>query len=276
MEFKTILAVLQDEADTERVLGMAVALAARHGAHLVGLHARALPLPPATPMGMPDIGYMEAADEASRKLTAKVQAIFEHRTRAEGVSAEWRSMESISGDSAAAALESARCADLVVAGQGDPDQPAADLAALLFHGGRPVLFVPFAGRFEAEFARIIVAWNGTSEAARAAFDALPFLVAARQVEILTVDAPTDARQDAITSGAEIAAALSRHGCKVTVVNVHSGTLTAGEAIQNRVADENVQLLVAGAYSRSRLRELFFGGVTRTMIRSMTCPTLMSR
>ncbi len=276
MACKTILAVLQNEADAARVLRLAVPLAASEGAHLVGLHARALPLPPATPMGMPDIGYIEAAEEAATELAGRIRAVFDAAAAAEGVSSEWRSMETTAGDSAAAALESARCADLVVAGQSDPQHAATDLAALLFHGGRPVLFVPYAGTFRLPFRKALVAWNGTAESARAAFDALPFLVAAESVEVLTVDAPTDQRQDAISSGAEIAAALSRHGVRLTLTDMKSGPLTAGQSIQNHVAETGADLLVTGAWSTSRLKEFFFGGVTRTILASMTCPTLMSR
>ena len=115
-----------------------------------------------------------------------------------------------------------------------------------------------------------------SESARAVFDALPLLTAAESVEVLTVDPVENAEQSKAIAGAEIAAALTRHGAKVSANTEISDGLPAAAIIQNRLADTGADLLVMGAYSRSRLREYLFGGVTRTMLQSMPNLTLMSR
>ena len=98
---------------------------------------------------------------------------------------EWRAVESFSGDSAVAARAAARTADLVVASEADPDESvrAADLDALLYETGRPVLLVPLSGMKEGPFRKVLVAWNGTREAARAAFDALPFIMEADETTV---------------------------------------------------------------------------------------------
>jgi nucleotide-binding universal stress UspA family protein len=75
--------------------------------------------------------------------------------------------------------------------------------------------------------------------------------------------------------ADIAAALSRHGIAVGVSNEYSAGIPIGDVIENRVSDTGVDLLVMGAYSHSPLRELLFGGVTRTLLKTMTVPVLMS-
>lgn len=279
MHFKTLLAILQSEEDAARVLDCAVALASHHQSHLIGLHAEAMPIAFVSPLGQA-VDISEASEAAVEGRQAEMRALFTRRAEAEGISHEWRGMENVSGDTALSALDSARCANLVIAPQRDPDGSSrafADVEALLFQTGRPVLFVPYAARQSGPvFRKAIVAWNGSREAARAAFDALPFLIEAESVEVLAVDAESDNKQDAIVAGAEIASALARHGVEVSYRNEASGKVPHGEIIENRVFDTGAELLVMGAYGHSRLKEFFFGGVTRTILQSMSVPVLMSR
>ena len=124
---------------------------------------------------------------------------------------------------------------------------------------------------------MLVAWNGSQQAARAVFDALPFIREADETEILSLDVADTPRQDAAVAGADIAAALSRHGATITFVSEQgSGGLSSGETIENRIVETGSDLLVMGAYSQSWLKEFFFGGATRTLLRSMPTATLMSR
>lgn len=280
MSYKTLLAILQSEEDAGRVLDCAVPLAAHYGSHLIGLHAEALPIAYVTPMGGLPIDVTIAAEETIGQRHIEMRALFERRTEAEGISSEWRGIDNVSGDSALSAIDSARSSDLVVAPQRDPDaseRAFADIEALLFRTGRPVLFVPYsAKRAGPVFRKALVAWNGSKEAARAAFDALAFLKEADSVEVLAVDAADTERQDAIVAGAAIAAALSRHGVNVTYRNENAADVPHGEVIENRIADTGVELLVMGAYGHSRVKEFFFGGVTRTILQSMPVPVLMSR
>ncbi len=279
MTYKTILAILQSEGDTRRVLDCAVPLASRFGAHLIGLHAEPMAVAYAAPAAFPDAALFVTGNEANFERAAQLKETFERRANAEGISFEWRGMESYSGDSALSSYDSARAADLVIAQQQDPDAPfgsTADVESLLFECGRPVLFVPYADECRVKFERVLVAWNGSREACRAAFDALPLIVAARSVEVMTVDAPDNSQQKAAYAGAEIAASLARHGAKVSTYSPPSGGVSGAAIIENRVADTDADLLVMGAYSQSRLKEFFFGGVTRSVLQSMTCAVLMSR
>ncbi|HWK14569.1 MAG TPA: universal stress protein [Rhizobiaceae bacterium] len=279
MDYKTILAVLHGEKDSDRVLDAALPLAQRFSAHLIGVHAEALPVPLATPLGFPDVEFIQSSADDADKRAAAMKAHFEARASREGQSVEWRSMQSLTGDSALSALQVAHAADLVVVQQSDPEETYArspDNEALLFESGRPVLFVPYAMAVDTAFERILVAWNGTPEAARAAFDALPFIVKAKSTEILCVDPRTDASQDGVVSGADIAEALARHGARVTLSPVESAGVDAGNVIENHVAENGVGLLVMGAFSQSWLRQFFFGSATRTLLRSMPVATLMSR
>lgn len=279
MSYKTILAVLQGKDDAGRVLDCALPLAARFSAHLIGVHAEPIPVPYVTPMGFPDTDFIAASAELNQQRSNELKALFEARAAREGVSCEWHALESVSGDSAIGALAAARACDLVVVQQSDPDGASGSLAnveALLFESGRPVLFVPYAVSVDPAFSKVLVAWNGTQQAARAVFDALPFIREAQETQILSLDASDTGQQDGAVAGVDIAAALARHGAKVVYASEVSGGVGAGEAIENRIAESGADLLVMGAYSQSWLKEFFFGGATRTLLQSMPTATLMSR
>ena len=278
MTYKTILAIIQDAADAERVLDHAIPLATRMGAHLTGVHAEPMAIPYSTAAGFPDAEFVQASSEASQKRSQTLEALFRERC-GDGLSIEWQSHETMSGDSALCALSLARCADLVIAAQTDPAHRSAITANvdhLLFETGRPALFVPFAGPVRTKFAKILVAWNGTREASRAAFDALPFIREADETEIRTVDPPEPSGDRRDVAGAEIAAALTRHGARIGVASARSAGLDVSAVIENHAVDVGADLLVMGAYGHSRLREYLFGGVTRTVLRSMPIATFMSR
>ncbi|MEP4105623.1 MAG: universal stress protein [Nitratireductor sp.] len=279
MVYKTIVAVLQDEDDAARALDVAVAFAQKSDAHLIGVHAEALPVPIASPMGFPDAALMGAEEDMSRERAARLETLFSQRMKRERVSWEWRSMYSFSGDSALSALESARCGDLVVAGQVDPEKGAAgspDIETLIQGAGRPVLVVPWRGTATTNAKRIVLAWNGSRQAARAAFDALALIVQADETTILSVDPVASPGEQGALPGTEIAAALARHGARVTVENRSSGDRSVAEIIAQTVSDKGADLLVHGAFSHSRLKEMFFGGTTRSTIENPPCLTLLAR
>lgn len=276
---KTILSVLRDADDAKRVLARTIPLAKQFESHVIGFHCEPLPGAYSTPVGFPSTDMFQAERSAAGERIAEIKSIFEDSVAKTDLSAEWRAMETFSGDAAFSALSSAFCSDLVIAGQVDPDVSrthATDLETLLFDSGRPVIFVPYASRKPKQLSRIIIGWDGSREAARATFDALPLILAAGETEVFTVDPRDNESQDAPVAGAEIAAALARHGAKVSVVSQPSGEIDTGSVIENRVADTQADLLVIGAYGHSRLRERLFGGVTRTLLSSMTTMTLMSR
>src|SRR3954452_22178393 len=161
MSYKTIVAIIQTPRDNERLLQAVVPLAGRLGAHVVGVHAEALPMPMTTGMGFPDAEFVTTASELNRKRAAGLEAHFSARLADAAIPSEWRAVESFSGDSAIAARAAARTSDLVIASEASPDEApsAADLDALLYDTGRPVLLVPIAGMKEGPFSKVLVAWN---------------------------------------------------------------------------------------------------------------------
>jgi nucleotide-binding universal stress UspA family protein len=121
----------------------------------------------------------------------------------------------------------------------------------------------------------LVAWDGSREATRAVHDALPFMRTAQSTTILSVNA-AHAGEHGRIPGADIATVIARHGAPVKVENIETGPGgSVGEVLLSQVADSGADLLVMGAYGHARWRELVMGGATRTILRSMTVPVLMS-
>ena len=280
MAYKTILAVLDRQANAALISDFAISLAETFSGHVTGMHLENLSsVPMVAPMEIPDPVAIEALQEAARAETAAIEEIFTHKTSQSVCTYEWRNIVSSVGFSSASVVDSARSADLIIAAQGDGSllsESRADIEGFLFDSGRPVLLVPQIMTEPKPIRRVLLAWNGSREAARATFDALPFLKAADFVEIFSVNPPETPTQSPETAGAEIAATLARHGINA-VLSTHSATdLDASAAIENRLADASIDLLVMGAYGHSRWREMLFGGVTRTLLQSMTALTLLSR
>lgn len=278
MTYRTFLAIIQGNDDVARVLDFAVPLATAAKGYLIGLHTEAIPLAYSSPVGFPEAEFMQATTEANTERAARLEAIFRERVSAAGITHDWRSLESFSGDSGVAGLSSARSVDLVVVAQPSPtaDAPAADVETLIFDSGRPVLIAPFTGPVATAFRRILIAWNASREASRAVFDALPFILAAEASEVLVVDAEDNPARPADRAGEGIAATLRRHGADVTVTRMSSGGRGIDAIIEQRIAEKAIDLVVLGAYSHSRLREFLFGGVTRSVLKSMSVATFMSR
>lgn len=273
MSYKTIVVHLDAAARRAERLALACRLATQFDAHLVGLFALSpLPVPFAFGGNAGSVIELEARwrrdviEEARREFT---RAAAEH-----GVArAEWRSAQD---DPLRALRVCARYADLVVMGQreagtANPGVPVDLVEDVLLSAGRPLLAVPYAGRFPRVGGRVLVAWNAGREAARALTDALPLLARAAHVEVVVFDGGGDHGQQ---PGADIALWLARHGVKATAAQQNAG-FDVGEQILSRAADTEADLVVMGAYGHSRTRELVLGGATRTVLAAMTVPVLMS-
>jgi len=167
-------------------------------------------------------------------------------------------------------------ADLVIVGQRDPEDPMASelpgdfLPHLLVESGRPALVLPYAGPLSPLGGCVLLAWKETPEAARALSAALPWLHLASRVHAICYGEQADASLQRLQSY------LAAHG--IADVSLHDGGAEegdAGEKLLSRAADVGADLLVMGCYGHSRAREWILGGVTRTILASMTLPVLMS-
>jgi nucleotide-binding universal stress UspA family protein len=283
MAVKDILVHLDVTSRSKARLGVAAALAVRHGAHLTGLFT--LDLPSAdmfSGAAMPLIGSSPQAVVDSMRADAiaasePVEAEFRERLRLDGIEGEWRLAE---GHQAATVALHGRYADLTVVGQPNAYEPtdtaleAIPVTAMLT-SGRPILVVPFTGDYPTVGQRILVAWNASREAARAVNDALPLLVGAQAVTVLAINPRRGIGGHGDLPAADIALHLTRHGVKAEAAHTIANDIPDGEALLSYAADVSADLIVAGGYGHSRVRELAFGGVTRTLLAEMTVPVFFS-
>ncbi len=280
MTYRTILVHLNDERRMMRLLTPAIALAERWNCHLIG--ASALPPVYVVPTGAPGSGDAVVIDEHRNEYQReldRIKSAFAEATAGRALVTEWREEDALHDSVAERIGALARCADLIIASQTNADWAGSyyhDVGdRLIVEGGRPVLLVPNAGHFETVGKRILLAWNGTREATRVTFDALPVLKHAEQVIVMRVDG-ADGRPGALSaSTADICATLARHGVKCTALNAEHGSGGVGRTLLATSADRKCDLLVMGCYGHSRLREFVFGGATRTVLESMQIPVLMS-
>ncbi len=277
MAYKSILLHLDGGARDETALAIALQIAEQEAAHLTALHV----IHPFTAaLGtFGDAAGGVIADieqdyfDAARGAAADLQQTVERHADQAGIPVEWRLEEGLADE--IVPLQ-ARYADLTVANQIDPaseDAPRKSGLAvnLVMHSGRPMLLVPYAGTFAAPGKRILIAWNGSREAARAVNDAMPFLRRAELVSVLSIN-PREADHIA---GYDISNHIARHGAKAEAVRTVSGDVTVGELLLSEAADLDADMIVMGAYGHSRLMEFVMGGASRQILESMTVPVLMS-
>lgn len=283
MSLKEILVQLDATPRSAARLSVAVALAQQHGAHLVGLGIADIPSADqfrgnvmALLPGSPEQMVQSMRDQALSTL-APTEAAFRESLRHTALSGEWRLAE---GNPAAVMMAQARYADLAILGQSNRYEAQdgsidAMIVSTLMQAGRPILMVPFAGVFSTVGQRVLVAWNASREAARAVHDALPLLVAADLVTVLVINPRPGMTRYGDVPAADIAAHLARHNVKVEATHTVATDISDGEALLSYAADIGADLIVAGAYGHSRVREMVFGGVTQTLLTEMTVPVLLS-
>jgi nucleotide-binding universal stress UspA family protein len=252
----------------------AVSVARRFNATLIGLTAGLPQLPYevySSALGSVGVGtdYTAADRNALKAEFAKTQASFEEATRASGLETGW--MAEFESPSRALS-RSAVGADIVVLGSGDNSllghEGMVSAGDVLLHTGRPVLLVPD-GFTAVNVGVVMIAWKDGPEAQRAIADALPFLKDARTVVLVEIQEPGDT-----SSGARAAAFLVRHGIPASVeVRPREGDVA--ELLLQRVKALGADMIVAGGYGHTRLREWVFGGVTRALLTRSPVPCLLS-
>jgi nucleotide-binding universal stress UspA family protein len=178
-----------------------------------------------------------------------------------------------------ACADQALYADLLVLGQHDPTNasdeqvPGDFVESVLIASGRAALVVPYSGACASVGDTVLVAWKRSPESARAVAAALPMLRRARQVHVASWDGGGPARCDG--DRLDIQRYLALHGVNATIHASRDEPRRVGEALLSLASNVNADLLVMGCYGHSRAREFVLGGVTRTVLQSMTVPVLMS-
>jgi len=278
MTFRSIFVHVDDAEPGEHRLEIAARLARAYPAQLLGAYVvRSGNVMPSASVMLPDEVVQRRLRE-NVEIQHDAEARFRAAAAAAGVtSLKWHAP---AGDPLAAVVLHARYADLAVVGQPSRDEPnlafATELAnAVIMGSGRPVLFVPYVGQFNTMGERIMIAWKDSRESARAVADALPFLKRAKKVFAVAVTPDADDSLEDLLSDKHVAAFLRRHEVDAVVRRIAAPDIAAGELLLSQAADFSADMIVMGAYSRPRISEFVWGGVTRVMLASMTVPVLMS-
>ena len=262
--------------DKDNAADFAISVAKTFDAHLTGaVFAYALSLASITTIdALPGEVIEQQQIENERVAKAAVDR-FKSAARKSEVSSQGNIFKGGLGYAAKNFAEMARRFDLSIVGQQPADELAPELIveSALFESGRPVLIVPYIQTESLKLDTVLVCWDGSRAAARALADAGPFLSRAKSLQLVIVEGEPGKGDE--SPGADIAQHLARHRLSVNVKRLDRGGIDVPNVILSYAADCSADLIVMGGYGHSRFREFVLGGVTRTMLASMTVPVLMS-
>jgi nucleotide-binding universal stress UspA family protein len=282
---KNLLAVIGD-GNAGPVLEAALLVARRFDSHIVGLHS--LTTEYAVVFGG-EMGF-SISSEVDRTLEREgherrdqARRLFRDFMTAHGVpigaapgykgpSASWREED---GRQNAVVGMTGRVYDLIIVEQ--PEKLAsiaeATLEDALFESGRPVMMVP--KNVPPQIGdTIAVAWNGSTETALTVALGMPFLKQARHVVVIAVG-PQHMPEPGPT-GDELARTLEAHGLNVSLRAAIGRQKAQGESFLREAQAAGADLMLKGAYTQSRIRQMIFGGATRHLIMEATMPVIMAR
>jgi nucleotide-binding universal stress UspA family protein len=254
---------------------LAIALGVELDAHVAAVAFAYEPAIPITVMGGVPGDFLDAERAQSEQAARAAKDRFDHAAKVSLISSESLVHETAIAGAADTFGRMARRFDLSLVGQPDPKEGLPEnliIEAALFESGRPVIVVPYIYKTGLKLDRVMVCWDGGRTAARAIGDAMPLLTRAKAVEVVTITGEAGKRSE--IPGVDMGEHLARHGLNVEVENL-PGTDDVGNALLSYAADISADMIVMGAYGHSRLREFILGGVTRTMLGSMTVPCFMA-
>jgi nucleotide-binding universal stress UspA family protein len=277
MGYKCISVCLDNGNSAVQRLDFALALAAQHGAHLKGVHVTYEPVILTDPYEVwaPILLEWEQGAQKRERLAREQFAVAAGKA---GVSFDWVAYRSFELQEI---IAHARASDLTILGRddigGNADKRARSFAdLLLMQLGRPVLLLPpisKSGSANGQFDSILVAWNGSREAARAMADAMPFLRLAQQVRVVTIVETIQREKD--LPDVDIGVYLAKHGVRAELDRVESIDTSPSDCLLPAALKMKADLLVMGAYGHKRWSELIMGGMTRSVMQNISLPVLMS-
>ncbi len=279
MGLKTLLVCLTTKEHADTLLNLAVPLARKHGAHLVGLHTvEALIVYPGIAMHIPEPAF-GAFNESQREETAAIEAIFRERTQSEDFVSEWRVVRAEAASATMRMVESARAADLVIMAQEDRDADRSDQRhapeQVIRHSGRPVIVVPLGYDGPLPGKRILLGWSDTREAARAAHDLVSVAAADAIVDVLRVGG---SGQDELTDfeAIDLAGMYARHGLKAVVHHRERDGKEVAEVLTQVAFEQGADLMVTGAFGHSRTYDFVVGAATYDLLTTAKLPVMLSK
>lgn len=280
---KSILAVAHDPKIFPSTLAITWLVAERFDSYVEGMAVRAMTAAVASNIGMSGVSTIIGSLEAEESIRAeKLKDTFkafmqerqttpeEHKAGKASVIANWPIDEPQTVEMVG---ERGRVFDLIVVGRSSDDPMVSGshvIESALFDSGRPVLIAP-SNVPKSIGSTVLVAWNGASESARAVAFAMPFLKGADHVLVLEVEGGSVLGP----SAQDVQTYLTRNGISSEANSVEPGGVKIGQAILDEAAAQKADLIVKGAYTHSRLRQLIFGGATKHLLTNADIPVLMA-
>jgi nucleotide-binding universal stress UspA family protein len=282
---KTVLASLTGHGSDKAALDAAIAVAKIDGGHVNCLHVRIDAVQAAAVVGAAgtNSNLHENAQSIAREeqaLSQQARSVFQDACQrhalpvarkpgeVDGPSVSFSEVTSLFNET----LHQARTHDLLVIAR-DPELSSERLHSLVMQSGRPVLIAP-TRPLKSLGGLVVIAWKDGPEAARALSAALPILVKASRVIILTVSEDGAGDDADLVSAEGVARQLGWHGIEAEVQMSYAPVLSASLTIQEISSNLDADLLVMGAYGHSRLREFVFGGATRDILLDYAMPVFM--
>lgn len=263
----------------DAALAIAERLATAYGAKLIVSVPAAVPAVIAAPWGFaPGDVLVEVLEGVEKEALRHAERLRAQLSKSEA-SVDVRVDRTRIFDPADALTIQARYTDLAVLSRPTGNDAAithAFFSAFLFGSGRPVLTVPAdkPERGAGRFTKLMLAWKPTRESARAIHDAIA-LFEPSDAEVLIVDPEVGDLWHGDEPGADIAAHLAEHGLRVNVTRRPAGSMSVATTILLHAAECGADLIVAGGYGHTRMREWVLGGATRGLLEEMEMPVLFS-
>ena len=280
--FTDLMVHLDGTSEDEVRIAHGEAIADLCDAHLTGLLTNLLPdyglVVPGDAGAAAAAAMLEVEERARREGLASFERLTQRFSRL-GVRNELRRIDASPGAISSHVAAEARWCDLFVASCPYREDRAAGwdelVETVLFESGHGVYFVPPGAQPRGKLARVLIAWSDTREAARAVAEAMPFLRAASEAEIVTVG---EASQKVATRGldaVDIAAHLDRQGINMAIRPIERGKRSIAEVLLGEAKRRSADLVVMGGYGHSRWREWIMGGTTREILAASGVPVLMA-
>lgn len=277
MDIKTILVQAGESPGSAERIAFAARLANLHGAHLVGMAQTGILrfMREATLPGV-ELGDLTPMFGELRSSAERCASQFDAIARQEAVASFGHCIDD--EEPAMALAVHAMYADLVIVGHAPGPTGAYGTGAgipeyVAMNSPVPVLAVPDKRECAPGFQRVLLAWNASPEAARAARMALPLMAGAAEVEVAVFEEDSSSARSPEDDVA-LTGFFARHGVHAQVRR-HRARGEVGNALLVRAEDCKADLLVMGCYGHSRYREILLGGVSRTVLRRLPLPVLLA-
>ncbi|MDW3223859.1 MAG: universal stress protein [Paracoccaceae bacterium] len=279
MSPKTILVCLTTPDHVETLLNVAVPMARKHGAHLIGLHTiEALLVYPGIAMHIPEPAF-SAFNESQREEAEAIKHVFSKHTENEDFVSEFRLVRAEAQSATERMIESARAADLVIMAHEDKNSDRYDQrhaqTQVIRQSGRPVIVVPLDYDGPEIGQSIVLGWSDTREAARAAHDMLGLADPGADLTVLRVGSThQDALKDA--DAIDMSEMFARHGLKPTLEHRDAMGDSIAEVLGSVAFEKGADLIVTGAFGHSKAYDFVLGATTYALLRDQKIPVMFSK